>query len=75
MQLNEMFPDHDACKTPEGAQRRLDNGANAIDKATMLSAVLQRPDGMWFAVVILGSRSPVGHAVYFATNKVCVCNI
>lgn len=79
MLINTMFPDHKGCKTQAGAQSRLDAAKPLLDhveiQGTVHTAVLQRPDGTWIAVAILGSRSIGGLALQLINYKVCVCNV
>jgi hypothetical protein len=75
MLINEMFPNHNACKLRAHAQRRLDKAHALIDPATMLTALVQRPsDNKWLAVVIIGSRTQA-HIPALCNMGICVCNV
>lgn len=77
MQINTMFPDHKGCKTAKGAQSRLDVALSGLRECadTFHSCIVQRPDGMWIAVVIVGHKTP-GYVPMTCINaNVCVTNV
>ncbi len=68
--LADAFPGHTGCKTKAGAQRRVSLAlARMPSNLDVIHAVIERPNGRWFAVMFLR-----GEATRYA-NALCHLNI
>lgn len=71
-QINTMFPDAKGYKTAAGAQRKLETFSNLCDENNVLTCVVQRPDGVWLPVAVIGDKNE-WCAGPLSGSGICVC--